>query len=94
MAAYLIGQIKVNDTQRWAQYVEGVAASLAPFAASIMMRGEKHGMLAGENSKDRVVVVEFNTMETLESWFHSDAYQSLIPLRESAADVIITTYTA
>ncbi|MAA65099.1 MAG: hypothetical protein CL581_10030 [Alteromonadaceae bacterium] len=94
MAAYLIGQIKVNDSERWGQYVEGVALSLKPFAASIVMRGEKHGMLAGENPKDRVVVVEFDTMETLESWFHSDAYQALIPLRDSAADVIITTYTA
>jgi uncharacterized protein (DUF1330 family) len=93
MPSYLIGQITVKDEILWQEYVDGVSESLAPFDASILFRGKKSGVLAGENSHQLVVVIEFSGQETLTRWFQSDLYQSLIPLRDRAADVTITTYT-
>ncbi|WP_148864415.1 DUF1330 domain-containing protein [Marinobacter fonticola] len=92
MAAYLIGHIKVHDERLWQHYVEGVAASLEPIDARILFRGEKQADLAGTNPRDRAVVVEFADAGELGRWFHSDAYQALIPLRDRAADVMITSY--
>jgi len=92
MAAYLIGQITVKDENLWQQYVAGVQQSLAPFAAEVVFRGKRDKVLVGQNDKDLVVVIEFSGPAPLDSWFHSEKYQSLIPLRDAAANVVITTY--
>ncbi len=92
MATYLVGQIKVKNNDLWAEYVSGVSASLAPFDASIVFRGELLEVLAGEQDKDLVVVIEFSDPSHLSEWFNSEKYQALIPLRDEAADVVITTY--
>mgnify|MGYP001548361674 CR=1 FL=1 len=94
MSAYLIGQIRVKDAPLWQEYVAGVAESLAPFDANILFRGKSSAVLAGENERDLVVVIEFLDRASLDEWFYSAKYQSLIALRDRAADVVITTYDA
>ena len=92
MAVFLIGQIIVKDSGLWQEYVAGVQESLAPFAAEIVFRGKRAAVLAGENERDLVVVIKFADRSILESWFDSEKYQTLISLRDRAADVVITTY--
>lgn len=92
MAVYLIGQISVKDAQLWQEYVAGVSESIIPFDAKVVFRGKRTSVLAGENRHDLAVVLEFSDRSSLESWFNSEKYQSLIPLRENAADIVITTY--
>ncbi len=92
MSAYLVGQIAVVNEPLWQKYVAGVARSLEPFDASIVFRGTKAADLAGHNTRELVVVIEFNDQVDLNNWFNSDLYQSIIPIRDAAADVVITTY--
>ena len=94
MTAYLIGQIKVKDEVLWQEYVAGVQESLAPFDAEVVFRGKLDKVLAGQHDKDLVVVIEFSNLSTLGDWFNSEKYQSLISLRDKAANVVITTYQA
>ncbi len=92
MAAYLIGRIKIVDLPKWNQYVEGVRVSLVPFAATVIFRGKLDSQLSGTEDHDHVVVIRFEDRQTLDQWFNSNDYQKLIPLRDSAADVIISSY--
>ncbi|PLY01341.1 MAG: DUF1330 domain-containing protein [Desulfuromonas sp.] len=92
MAAYLIGQINIMDEELWQQYVDGVRLSLVPYSAEIVFRGRQAAVLAGENDRDLVVVIAFPDRDVVEKWFASAQYQSLIPLRDQAADVVITIY--
>ena len=94
MAAYLIGHIKIHNQSKWDQYVFGVAESLQPYDSEVMFRGKLDRVLAGNDERDHVVVIRFIDQQALDNWFNSDKYQSLIPLRDSAADVVITTYQA
>ncbi len=94
MTAYLIGHIKVKDPALWAIYVEGVRKSLAPFEAEILFRGRRAAVLAGEHAYDLTVVISFADQATLQAWFRSEAYQSLIAVRDRAADVVIISYDA
>ena len=94
MPAYLIGQIKVKNEDLWQEYVTGVQESLTPFEATIVFRGKLLEVLAGQQDKDLVVVIEFSDQTVLNDWFISEKYQSLITLRDEAADVVITTYQA
>ncbi len=94
MAAYLVGQITVKDDGLWQQYVAGVAESLATFDSKIIFRGQLEKVLAGEQPQSLVVVIEFPDNATLDAWLTSEKYQALIPVRDRAADVVITTYRA
>ena len=94
MPAYLIGHIAVKNEPRWQEYVAGVQESLSPFEARIVFRGKLVSVLAGTDHHDLAVVIEFADQSTLDNWFHSEKYQSIIPLRDQAADVVITTYAA
>ena len=103
MPAFLVGQIRVHDQVKWSEYVAGVAKSLEPLGADaeIVMRGSKLSTLAGTPlvaptgaPLDTVVVLKFKDVATLETWFHSELYQAIIPLRDSAASVTISSYEA
>ena len=94
MAAYLVGHITVKDDELWQKYVAGVQVSLSPFDAKVVFRGQLDKVLAGQHEHDFVVVIEFADQLTLDRWFRSENYQSLISLRDRAANVVITTYKA
>lgn len=92
MAAYLVGHISVKDEELWQQYVSGVQGSLSTFDSEIIFRGKLASILAGNHPHNLVVVIKFSNQSELNEWFVSDIYQGLIPLRDRAADVVITTY--
>ena len=92
MAAYLVGHITVKDNGLWQKYVSGVQESLTPFDSKVIFRGQLVEILAGQHEHDLVVVIEFPDHSTLNNWYASEKYQSLIPLRDKAANVVITTY--
>lgn len=92
MAAFLVGHIIVKDNELWQKYVSGVQESLVPFDADVVFRGQLLSVLAGHHKCDFVVLIEFTDPPTLNRWYSSAKYQSLIPLRDKAADVVITTY--
>jgi len=94
MAAYLVGHITVKDDGLWQKYMTGVQESLAPFDCKIIFRGHLDRILAGQHDHNLVVVIEYPDQTTLNNWYGSEKYQSLIPLRDKAADVVITTYKA
>jgi uncharacterized protein (DUF1330 family) len=94
MAAYLVGHITVKNDGLWQEYMAGVQESLAPFDCKIIFRGQLDRILAGQHDHNLVVVIEYPDRTTLDNWYDSEKYQSLIPLRDKAADVVITTYKA
>jgi len=94
MPAYLIGHITIIDPDKWKTYVAGVQKSLMPFEAEVIFRGKRANVLAGEHPHQHTVVIKFPDQPTLQQWYHSDAYQALISVRDEAADVVIVSYDA
>lgn len=94
MAAYLVGHITVKDNGPWQEYMAGVKESLAPFDSKVVFRGQLIKILAGDHEHDNVVVLEFPDQTILDNWYGSEKYQSLIPLRNKAANVVLMTYKA
>ena len=92
MAAYLVGHMTVKDEELWQKYVSGVRESLSAYESKVIFRGKLVSVLTGSHEHDRVVVIEFSDLATLDNWFNSDKYQSLVSLRDEAADIVITTY--
>jgi uncharacterized protein (DUF1330 family) len=94
MPAYLVGTIRITDPASWQRYVERVGGTFAPFNGRLLFRGARPVGLSQTAHGDRIVVVEFPDMDSLRRWHDSPDYQALRPLREAAADVVLTGYEA
>jgi len=91
---YVIGHITVKDADKWASYRSQVPATLAPWQAELVFRGEKLAVLGGEHRHSDTVVIRFPDAEAANGWFNSAAYQALIPLRMEAAEVDLVSFAA
>ena len=90
--ACVIGHITVKDAEKWALYREQVPATLAPWNAELLFRGTLTDVFSGPHAFADTVVIRFPSLDAMRGWFNSAAYQALIPLREQAADLILTGY--
>ena len=90
--AYGIGHITVKDPALWAEYRSKVPATIAPWNAELVCRGELVEVLAGEHAHRDTVVIRFPSLAALQGWYRSAEYQALVPLRERAADVVLLAY--
>jgi len=91
-SAYVIGHISIKDAAKWAEYRSRVPATLEPWGAELVFRGERATILAGEHAHPDVVVIRFPDRQAVAGWHASAAYQALIPLRQQAADVVLLSY--
>ncbi|MCE2782180.1 DUF1330 domain-containing protein [Limnohabitans sp.] len=92
--AYVVGQMTVKDPEKWAQYRSQVLATLLPFGGELVFRGEQVQSFSGVNRHPDIVVIRFPSLGDAQGWHSSVDYQALIPLRQEAADVLLTTYAA
>lgn len=90
--AYVIGNITVIDQDKWLEYRSKVPATLAPWSGELVFRGNQSKVLGGECQHSDTVVIQFPSIETLNNWFNSDAYQTLIPIRKQAANMDLISY--
>jgi uncharacterized protein (DUF1330 family) len=85
VAAYLIANVEVTDTQAYEEYREKVPAAIAAYGGRYLARGGTVHHLEGKLIPHRVVVLEFADMARLKAFYESPEYQRLIPLRQSAS---------
>jgi len=92
MRAFIVGTIRVTDTDAWQRYVDRVGATFGPHGGRVLMRGVKAADLAGEGHGERVVIAEFPDLASLQRWHASPEYQALVALRNAGAEVVLTAY--
>lgn len=92
MASWLIGHITVRDAAKWQQYVSQVGATVAAAGGEVVFRGSLAEQLCGASPGQLVVAIRFADLASLRSWHQSPAYQRLIPIRQAAADVVLSAY--
>jgi uncharacterized protein (DUF1330 family) len=85
MPAYLILDIHVVDSEEYAAYRERSPATLEAHGGRYLVRGGEHEVVEGDWDPERVVVVEFPSMERAREWYRSPEYQEIAPMRQRAA---------
>jgi uncharacterized protein (DUF1330 family) len=93
MSACVIGHITVKDDDKWAQYRAQVPATLAPWGAELLFRGQRADILAGQHDHLDTVVIRFPDADSVDAWYNSPEYQALIPLRQQAADLDLVVFS-
>ena len=72
--AYWVGIVKVKNHDEYKKYTDIAGPALIAAGAKILSRGGKLKNLEGK-VMNRVVVIEFPSMEKAESFYHSDEYR-------------------
>ena len=85
MAAYVIVDVEVLEPESYQAYTRAVPASLEPFGGRFIVRGGGYKTLEGTWSPQRIVVLEFPSVEQANAWHASPAYQAILPIRQRHA---------
>lgn len=93
MTAFFVATVTVHNAERFSEYAAKAGETFAPFGGSLVLRGKNEGTLSGNANHQAVGIVQFPDLDALHAWYASPDYQALIPLRDVAADMNITTYS-
>lgn len=89
MAAYIVVQVHVKDPDRYADYRTMVPASLEAYGGRFLVRGGETQTLEGSWDPERLVIIEFDSVEQAKRWWDSDEYRAARELRQATADAQI-----
>lgn len=92
MSAYVIGQIKIKDEEKWLEYKSKVQGTLEPYGAKVLVRGSQIDSFVGILEYPEVVIIEFESLQKAQEWYTSESYQSIVSIREKGADIILHVY--
>ena len=87
MPALLSVTVRVKDPSRLKEYISQVPATMAPFNAKMLSRGKIMKTINGERNHQIEAIFEFADAEAIDTWYSSDAYQAIIPLRDQVCDM-------
>ena len=86
MAGYVIVQVDIHDAENFAIYRDMVPPTLEQFGGRYLVRGGDWELLEGEWNPNRVVVIEFDSVEQAKAWWSSERYAPAKRLREQCTD--------
>ncbi len=81
MTALLIAHLEITNPDGFQRYRELVPDIIAKFGGRYLVRGGAVEVLEGEWPVPRLVVLEFETLAAVKRFYHSEAYQEILPLR-------------
>ena len=85
MVAYAISEVEILNEAQAQRYRELAAASIAHYGGRYLVRGARPQVPEGQWSLDeRVVIVEFPTLERPREWYASPEYAEALHIRQSA----------
>jgi len=94
MPAYLIVEHIITDEAKFEEYRTKAGPMIAKYGGRYLTKGGSHKFPEGGPWKpERVVIIEFPDMDSLDRWYNAPEYQPLITLRKectSDLDMLIT----
>jgi len=85
MAAYAIADFTVTDPDLMKAYAEKAGPTVESFGGKAIVVGGAVEVIEGDWKPNRVVVLEFPSMEKLKGWYDSPEYQEILPMRLKAS---------
>jgi uncharacterized protein (DUF1330 family) len=83
--AYYIAEFRIANPEGMKPYSARVASTFEPYGGRYIVRGGKIAPLEGEGPNNRMVIIEFDSMEKAQAWYDSPEYAQLKPIRHKNA---------
>ena len=85
MAAYVIVEVTITDPVEYEDYKNLTPAAIAAYDGRFVVRGAQTISLEGDWHPERIVVLEFPSVERAKEWWSSDIYTTAKTIRQRAA---------
>ena len=85
MTAYVIVDIEVTDPVGYEDYKKLAAETVTHHGGKYIARGGRNEILEGEWRPNRLVILEFPSIEQAKSWLNSEEYAPARSLRHKYA---------
>ena len=85
MPAYIIAEVSIHNPVEYEDYKKLTPQSLKPFDGKFIVRGGKTETMEGDWNPERVVVIEFPTVQQAKAWWNSEGYAPAKALRQRTA---------
>jgi len=94
MPAYLIAEHIITNQPKFDEYRTKVGPMIAKHGGRYLTQGGSHILPEGGHWKpERVVIIEFPDMGSLNAWYTSPEYQPLIALRKECTSDLDMLFT-
>ena len=83
MSAFVIVEVTITNSEPYAAYRDLAGASVARHGGRFIVRGGEVTTLEGDWTPQRIVVVEFASVDAAKAWYFSDDYQDALRVRQA-----------
>ena len=85
MSAYVIVEIEVVDPVGYEEYKKLAGATVDKYGGKYIVRGGKMAVLEGDWKPNRIVVLQFESMERAKEWLNCEEYREPRKMRHRTA---------
>ena len=82
MSVYMIIEIQIKNEQLYAEYIAKIPEVIAKYGGRYLARTGQVTPLSGNWNPERIIIIEFETIEHLRKCFGSEEYNQIAPLHE------------
>ena len=82
MVAYVIADVEITNPVEYEDYKRMVPATLEAFGGKFVARGGEVAVLEGAWRPNRLVIIEFESVERARAWWASEEYRAAKELRQ------------
>ena len=86
MPTYLIGSVTVEDPEGFAEYAAQAAEMVERYGGRYLARGGAVEVLEGEWTPNRLVLIEWDSLEAAKRWYESEEYKAIADIRRRCAE--------
>ena len=96
MPAFVIVEIEIHNPAEYEEYKKLTPAAIAAYDGRFVVRGAQSESLEGDWNPQRIVVLEFPSVERAKEWWNSPEYTKAKTIRQRAAKtkmLVVEGYT-
>lgn len=84
--AYVVAEIDVKDREAYREYVAAAFPVIQKYGGRFLTRGGTTVAVEGRPPAERVMIIEFASLEQAKTFEYSKDYTDIAPLRQRSAD--------
>lgn len=86
MAAFVLVEVSIHNPELYESYKKLTPGSIEPFGGRFVVRGAQTESLEGDWKPERLVILEFPSVENAKAWWSSELYSKAKEIRYRAAN--------
>jgi uncharacterized protein (DUF1330 family) len=86
---YIMGMVTVTNPEGYKPYMQQTGELVAEYGGSYLVRGGNKTVVEGDLGHDRMVVIEFPSIETAQKFYNDPRYVEVRKIRQDSSEGII-----